>query len=136
VGGGRSKLRIIAAWVGVLALGLNALVPIHLAFDLAAALAGERPAHAGNHHHDEHSLLAALVGHRHADSKSNAPPGGGHPDCGVCGSISTLSAFAAAATSPLPIPAFLGGPTLRTAATAVLRGGPFAAYRSRAPPVG
>ncbi len=36
---GRPRLRAIAAWLGVLALSLNALfVPIHLAFDLAHAL--------------------------------------------------------------------------------------------------
>ncbi len=31
----RLRLGAIAAWLGVIALGFNALVPIHLAFDLA-----------------------------------------------------------------------------------------------------
>jgi hypothetical protein len=133
---GRSKLRIIAAWLGLLALAFNALVPIHLAFDLAGALAGDGPEHASHHHPDGHSLLAALVGHRHNDGKSDAPPSRGHLDCAVCGSISTLAGFAGTSTVTLGIPAFVGAPALRTAVAVVLCGASSTAYRSRAPPVG
>jgi hypothetical protein len=133
---GRSKLRIIAAWLGLLALVFNALVPIHLAFDLAAAISGDRPEHASHHRHDGHSLLAVLVGHRHHDSKPDAPGGRGHLDCAVCGSITTLAGFAGTSAVTLSVPALIGVRTLRTAPAVALCSACFSAYRSRAPPVG
>ena len=64
--------RIWAARLGLLALALNALVPVHLAFDLADAF---EPAHLCGAYAEvggaERSLLAMLGGHRDADGQSD-----------------------------------------------------------------
>jgi hypothetical protein len=134
---GRPKLKTIAAWLGVLALSINALLPIHLAFDLADALAGERVEQASPHHqHDGRQLLAALAGHRDSGGKSGAPGSRGHLDCFVCGSLGALAGFAAAAGIAVPTPALLDAPASLAAATVELRGASPTAYRSRAPPIG
>ena len=52
-----------AAWLGVIALGLNALVPVHLAFDLAAALAPGHHAAADTGGGLDRQLLALASGH-------------------------------------------------------------------------
>lgn len=136
---GRPKLKAIAAWLGIFALSINALLPIHLAFDLADAVAGAggRLAQASPHHqHDGRHLLATLAGHRDGGGKSGGPVDRHHLDCFVCGSLGALAGFAATAGIALPTPALLDAPALLTAAAVELRGAAPAAYRSRAPPVG
>jgi hypothetical protein len=131
----RPKLKAIAAWLGILALSVNALVPIHLAFDLADALAGESHERASPwHQHDGRQLLAALAGHHDSGGKSGAPSNRSHTDCFVCGSLSALAGFAGSAAIALPTPAMVDTPMSLAAATVELRGASAFAYRSRAPP--
>jgi hypothetical protein len=135
----RLRIGAVAAWLGAIALGLNALVPIHLAFDLAHALAPDRPgADAAADHDFAHCLLTLLIGH-HEDGKdqSSSDPGHRHhhDDCPVCGAIGTLGGFAPITVAPFaaPIGAYL--PVLQAVATAALAFVFVAAYRSRAPPI-
>jgi hypothetical protein len=137
----RLRLGAIAAWLGVIALGLDALVPIHLAFDLAHAF--EHLSHrqdSGVATHDLSSRLLALVtGHHDAD----AEPGDGtkdhgkhhHADCAVCGSLATLAGFAPASAVLLPVPIRIDVPILLAGAETPPRADCAAAYRSRAPPI-
>jgi hypothetical protein len=129
----RPKHKVSAAWLGILALGLNALLPVHLAFDLAGALS---TAHAGHierldqrgHGHD---LLAQLVGHHNTGGKS----GSHHQvDCAVCATLGALTGFALAADVALPVPR-LADVSATLASGIDGWGGTFpTAYRSRAPP--
>jgi hypothetical protein len=124
--------RIWAARLGLLALALNALVPIHLAFDIAEALeAPQCSAHAEVDNGERH-LLALLVGHHHASGKSDEHSK--HHTCPVCSALGSLAAFAPPAATALSAPA---PATLPTAHFLVQteRSGPAAAYRSRAPPL-
>ncbi len=117
-----------AAWLGVIALGLNALVPVHIAFDLAAEYGA---AH-------ERSLLAELGGHHHNQPNDHGTPrgdsnGGGTTKCPVCATLATLAGFAP--TSPIVLP--LPPPAAVPPALATVGGIPGdipLAYRSRAPP--
>jgi hypothetical protein len=135
----RRRLRAGAAgWLGLLALALNALVPVHIAFDLAEAL---RPAH---HHHSasldegggERRLLALLTGHRDADDDGAADRQGKRHDgaCPVCSALGALAGFAAPAPAALAIPVSTGLPAAQPVVEFEPAGTP-AAYRSRAPPV-
>lgn len=137
----RLRLGAIAAWFGVIALSLDALVPIHLAFDLAHAV--EHRSHrqdSGIAEHDLSSCLLALVtGHHDEDAR----PGDGtkdhgkhhHADCAVCGSLATLAGFAPASAVLLAVPIHIDVPMLRAAAETARRADCTAAYRSRAPPI-
>jgi Protein of unknown function (DUF2946) len=137
----RMRLGAIAAWLGVIALGLDALVPIHLAFDLGRAF--EHPSHrrdSGAAGHDLSSRLLALVtGHHDEDAQS----GDGtkdhgkhhHADCAVCGSLASLAGFAPASAVLLPVSIRIDVPTLLAAAEIPPRADCTAAYRSRAPPI-
>jgi Protein of unknown function (DUF2946) len=129
--------RIWAAWLGLLALAFNALVPVHLAFDLAEALAPSRhhPAHdeAGG---AERDLLALISGHREAESPADEHGKHGHNHhhgCPVCSSLGTLGGFAppTPVVLPAPLPATLPAapPLVEHKAAATPAG-----YRSRAPP--
>jgi hypothetical protein len=124
---------IWAARLGLLALALNALVPVHLAFDLAEA---SEPTHLcgtdAEVDNGERQLLALLSGHRGADGRPEEH--GKRHACPVCSAIGSLAVFTppppAALSAPLPagLPAGLG----------VIQGEPVGApgaYRSRAPPV-
>lgn len=132
----RFRIGAVAAWLGVIALGLNALVPIHLAFDLAHALAPDRSAAAD--HDFVHCLLTLLTGHH---EEGDDPPSSGsghrhhHDDCAVCGAIGTLAGFAPVAVvlPAVPIGAYL--PVIPAVVTAAPQTVSVAAYRSRAPPV-
>ncbi len=136
----RLRLGAVAAWLGVIALGLDALVPIHLAFDLAHAV--EPLSHredSGAAEHDLSSrLLTLLTGHHDED----AQPGDGtqdhgkhhHADCAVCGSLATLAGFAPASAVLLPAPIRIEVPVLRAAADTARHADCAVAYRSRAPP--
>jgi hypothetical protein len=137
----RLKLGAIAAWLGVIALSLDALVPIHLAFDLAHTL--ETTTHREGSSPAEHDftwrLLTLVTGHNDEDAPSSGKTGGRgehhHPDCAVCSSLGTLAGFAPAATAPLSVPIRVETPILLATIAREPPGAPATAYRSRAPPI-
>ncbi len=144
----RLALGIIAAWLGVIALGLNALVPIHLAFDLDHAFeaAAQRQNAPAARHDLTWRLLALLTGHLdqgqssgdNADGHGKGADSHGkphHPDCAVCSSLGTLAGFAPATTVPLAAPTRIEAPILRAATNRAPRAVTAVAYRSRAPPI-
>jgi hypothetical protein len=122
-------------WLGVLALVVNALVPIHIAFDLADAFGAAHPQ--GTHSEArgiEWSVLAQLTGHSEPDDKSDEHGKDHGTVCPVCSALGTLAGFAPAAVVALPLPS----PAAMPAALAAVAGEPVTAplaYRSRAPPV-
>ena len=123
-----------AAWVGLLALAFNALLPIHIAFDLAEAADAGYPHGARYHVHGvEWTALARLSGHDGGNGKSGEH-GNAHPAaCAVCSALGALAAFAPAAAVALLLPPAAALP----AAFAAIGGQPAGlplAYRSRAPP--
>jgi Protein of unknown function (DUF2946) len=132
-----------AARLGLLALALNSLVPIHIAFDLAEALgpARHRTAHAHTHAEVgsvERHVLALLTGHGEADHEpgEHGEHGKHHGnDCPVCSALGALAGF----TPPVPA-AVVAAPVLARLPTTLpaIEGEPLgvfaAAYRSRAPP--
>jgi len=133
----RLRAGAIAAWLGVIALGLNSLVPIHLAFDLAHTLAPDRQVKDAAADHDlVRCLLTLIVGHH--DEDEDQPPahkGHHHAECAVIGAIGTLAGFAAAAAVPLAVPIPAYAPTLPTIERGAPRAAPLVAYQSRAPPL-
>jgi hypothetical protein len=133
----RLRVGAIAAWLGVIALGLNALVPIHLAFDLAHELAPDRhEAGAAADHGLVRCLLTLVIGHHEEDEdQSPAHKQHHHTDCAVCGAISTLAGFAPSAVVLLAVPILIYAPTLPTIELGAPQTAPFTAYRSRAPPL-
>jgi hypothetical protein len=140
----RLRLGAIAAWLGVIALGLDALVPVHLAFDLAEALAtATHRADAGAENALRRDpirrLLALAVGHHDGDG----PAGGNsddhdkhHHDCAVCSSLGTLAGFAPTADFPFSVALRVEAPLLSAAVAKASPVAPAPAYRSRAPPQG
>lgn len=132
---GKRQRRAVAGWLGILALLLGALVPIHLTFDLVGAL------NANDTHHardadvgPSHELLAKLVGHHSRPGQ----PGGDHhrrADCAVCAAASVLAAFAVPPPATPPAPS-TAQPVVLAAGNTAFSGAPPASYRSRAPPVG
>jgi hypothetical protein len=133
---GGSWRRSWAIGLGLLALALNALVPVHLAFDLAEAL-GAAP---GQHgipaaaHSAEWRLLALLMGHRAGDGRSDHPDKDHGAVCPVYGALGTLAGCVLTAPAALSVPTLIAIattlPVIEREAPAV----PVAAYRSRAPP--
>jgi hypothetical protein len=125
--------RIWAARLGLLALALNALVPVHLAFDLAEAF---EPAHQCGAHAEaggaERRLLALLSGHPETDGTSDEH--GKHRGCPVCSALGALAGFAPPAPTALLALSLVGLPTAHSVIQAERAGAP-AAYRSRAPPL-
>jgi hypothetical protein len=124
--------RTWAARLGLLALALNALVPIHLAFDLAEAF--EMP-QCGAHAEvggAERDLLALLSGHRDTHDKSDEH--GKHHACPVCSALGALAGFVPPPPMALPVPVSAGLPVALFLTQAERVGAP-AAYRSRAPPL-
>jgi hypothetical protein len=125
--------RIWAARLGLLALALNALVPVHLAFDLSEVF--EPSQHCGAHLEvsgAEQRLLALLTGHRETDGTSDEH--GKHHACPVCSALGALAGFAPPApVAPLALSP-VGLPTAHPLIQAERAGAP-TAYRSRAPPI-
>ncbi|MGB8181021.1 MAG: DUF2946 family protein [Stellaceae bacterium] len=128
-----------AARAGILALALNALVPIHLAFDLAEALT---PSHHGASVPENHGLewrvLATLIGHNahDADDGDGDADHGHHHDatCPVIAAFGALTGLITAAAPVLAQPlavavADLPAPMAERSIFALA-----VAYRSRAPP--
>jgi len=122
-----------AAWLGVIALGLNALVPIHFAFDLAEAL---NPAHHAPEIGDgiERHLLALICGHEEGGDSGHHGKRGDR-GCPVCAAVGTLIAFAPATGAAFPFPVAIATRVSAAATAALSHATPAAAYRSRAPPV-
>jgi len=119
--------------LGILALALNALVPVHLAFDLAEAfkpghLCGVRAEADGA----ERLLLALLSGHRDADG--NADEHHKHQACPVCGALGALAGLPPPSPTALSVPLPAGLPATPSVIEGESLGAP-AAYRSRAPPL-
>jgi ABC-type phosphate transport system permease subunit len=119
-----------------LALGLNALVPIHLAFDLAEALAAA-PRHGAQAeaHSAEWHLLALVMGHREGDGKPRGHDRGHGSACPVYGALGTFAGFALTAPTALPVTLPIAIATALPATERALPAAPAAAYCSRAPPV-
>lgn len=133
----RLALKAAAMWLGVLALALNALVPIHLTFDLVAAIneGQPEPAHADYGSRERH-FLAALTGHHQPHDKSGGHGEHRHTDCLVCNSLSALGgSFTPPVSAALLGPSLLAAlPSLATIVNAPSGASP-AAYFSRAPPL-
>jgi hypothetical protein len=134
----RRGMRVVAAWLGVIALSLNALFPIRVAVGLAADLADARECghyHAGAAPPDlAWHVLALLVGHDATADPSQSHQGL-HPVGGtLCGFVATPAAVTASVAAALPPPARLDGARLTLAATADEPRATVSAYHSRAPP--
>lgn len=128
------RRRRLSAWLAVLALGLNALVPIHLALDLGEALSAARYGPPAGRHGLEWRLLALAAGHAPGDGKPDADSH--RPVCPACGALGALGGFATVAGPALLVPAVLTVPPMPAALAEETAPGPAAAYRSRAPPLG
>jgi hypothetical protein len=133
---GKLRRRAWAAWLGLLALALNTLVPVHLAFDLAEALgtAQQHGAHV-EARGPEWRLLALLIGHCQGDGKPSGHDQDHRAACPVFNSVGALAGFVAPAPLALSLPVTV---TLAAALPLIERelpAAPVAAYRSRAPPV-
>src|SRR5215472_7941828 len=86
-----------AAWLGLLALAVNTLVPVHLAFDLAEALAPARQSANEAAGGAEHRLLALLSGHRETETPAHEHGRHGHShhhECAVCSALGALAGLA------------------------------------------
>ncbi|MBO0736683.1 MAG: hypothetical protein J2P48_08955 [Alphaproteobacteria bacterium] len=127
------RTKIWAARLSLLALALNALVPVHLAFDLAEVLGpsaecGACPEPDGV----DRNVVALLAGHRDADHRSDEHSK--HFGCPVC---SALAAFASFVPPAAPPALWVPPPARLPAFSCVVHFGRIAvaaAYRSRAPP--
>ena len=123
-----------AFWLGLLALGLDMLVPVHFAFDLAEAVGAVHGRTAGTGF--EWRLFALVSGHSddrhagHADHHHDAA-------CAVCAAVGALGAiggFAPPAAPALPAPVPASTAFAHAAGNGNSRAIFPAAYRSRAPP--
>ena len=126
------RARTWAARLGLLALALNALVPIHLSFDLATAF--ETPAHCGapvGEDSAERHLLGLLSGHHDANGKSDEHSK--HHACPVCSTLGALAGFVPPTLMALSVPLPAGLPATLSLAESESVGAP-GAYHSRAPP--
>ena len=126
------RARIWAARLGLLALALNALVPIHLAFDIAEAFEPAQRCGAAEIDGAERHLLALLSGHRGADGRSDEHTK--HHARPVCSALGALAGLALPAPTALLVPMPGGLPVTHFVIQAD-RFGASAAYRSRAPPL-
>jgi Protein of unknown function (DUF2946) len=120
----------IAAWLGLLALAVQAFLPVHLAAAMSASATGGPEAHVL--HHQPHALLAHHLPHRSPLDHSHA----GHIACPLCTALH--GAGVGAATLPGTVAAQLpnadaGFIVLRAADLDRPASRP-AAYLSRAPP--
>ena len=122
------------AWFALVALALNALVPIHIAFDLADALTPHAGPMAARPHSPEWRALAVLTGHFEDAAKSHHH-GKHRVDCAICSSLGTLAGFASTATVVLPLPVAFPAMLPAAARAEELARTPAAAYLSRAPPL-
>jgi hypothetical protein len=135
----RPRAGAIAAWLGVIALCLDMLVPIHFAFGLATGVAdarecGHYEGSAPPSHDAAWWALALLTGQQPGTDPSHSHAGF-HPAAAVfCGATGVLAGFTPPIAAALPVPPQLENPR----ATIVVATNPAqtlpAGYRSRAPP--
>jgi hypothetical protein len=136
----RLKVRAIAAWFGLIAFGLNALVPVHLVFGRAAQFVDARECG----HYEGKAIawrdpgwwaLALLTGQDETRDPSHSHKGL-HPAASVvCGIVSTLADAMPAAAAVLPLPLRFVACRLSPVMAESAPSAPIpAAYRSRAPP--
>ena len=124
-----------AIWLALLALGLDVLVPIHLALDLGEAFGSPYRAASGAVKHSlEWRLLALATGHDTGDGKPDGDHG--HPICPAFAALGALGGFATVAASALPAPVLAEALPPFAAPAGTPDRAPAAAYRSRAPPLG
>jgi len=128
-----------AARAGILALALNALVPVHLAFDLSEALASIHHGAAKSESHSfEWRALAALIGHTADDADDGDDDGHhGHHHDATCPVIAAFGALTGLMTTTAPVLAqplavAVADPPMPVANLSAIA--PSIAYRSRAPP--
>ncbi len=132
--------RVFGFWLGVLALSLNALAPIQLAFGLALAAAdaqqcGHRETGNAELHGPGWWAYAVL-----SAGKSTRDPfqshKGLHPVSGaVCSLVAAPTGLIVANPAPLPLPALSAEIILLFVAAQISAQATHTAYRSRAPPV-
>ena len=134
----RLRLGVISAWLGVIALGCNALLPIRFTFALSLDLAHARQCghyEGGPVSHDASWWLLGLLAGQDQTADPSRSHKGFHPVLNApCGAIGAVTAFAP------PAPALLTAPNSRSALSPpqIDIGTPptasFAPYHSRAPP--
>jgi hypothetical protein len=133
-------MRVVAAWLGVIALGLNALFPIRVAVGLAADLANARECghyRPGAIPHDPAWQVLALLTGQDPTADPSQSHRGLHPLAGsLCGFVASPGAFTASVAAALPQPARLDDARLTLAAAAEEPRAAVSAYHSRAPPTG
>jgi hypothetical protein len=131
----RRQRNAVAAWLGLFALGLQALVPLLVAAEITVA------GKAGDHSVFE----LCLFGHPHGAAPSDAAGAPGSADqhhtdhgdlCPICIALHASPLFTAPAAAPLPLPALEDVAPVLTPRHGALRLLALAAYRSRAPPNG
>jgi hypothetical protein len=126
-----------AVWLGVIALAIDALVPIHVALDLAEAFGASRPGARAADRSFEWRLFALAAGHRDAAGKADGDDDRRHHQtCAVCSALGALAGFGPAAAVGLAVPASVEAPVNLVEIAATPAGPRPAAYRSRAPPLG
>ena len=132
---GRRKRSSVAAWLGVVALAIQAVLPLLVAVEISlAASAGENSVF----ELCEYGHIHAAAPHEAdgAPGKSRHHDGDGGPLCPICIALHAGPVFTAPAILALPLPA------VRDIATALpeMQRSPhlvaLVAYRSRAPPIG
>jgi hypothetical protein len=135
----RSRKRHSLRWAaraGILALLLNALVPVHLAFDLDQALESTLCHAPGSEHHSlQWRVLALLIGHPVHDA--NDDHGGEHhgATCPVIAAFGALTGLVTTTAPTLPHPIAVAAVDPTTPAVDPPTIVPAVAYRSRAPPI-
>jgi hypothetical protein len=136
----RRRPGALGLWLGVLALTLNALAPIQLAFGMALTLAdarqcGHRESAAAELHGPGRWAIAVLT----AGSSVKEPfqsHKGLHPVTGaVCSLVAAPTGFIASSPAVMPLPALSFGVHLRPTAAEISAQAAHSDYRSRAPPV-
>ena len=135
----RLRLEVIVAWLGVIALGCNALIPVRFAFDLGLDLAHARQC--GHYEgppvtHDAGWWLRGLLAGQDQTADPLSSHNGFHPALSTpCGAIGTIAAFAPPPAGSLAIAVFksaLEPPRIEPSAPRLAF---LAGYRSRAPPL-
>ncbi len=125
----RRRRRISVAWLGLIALLIQALLPLMLGAEVAAiAKSGDREL-----------LEFCAFGHLHVGSDGHGRSDGDHrPDtlCPVCVALQASPVFTAPAPAALPPPTANPIRVATSAAVVAPRLLAFTGYRSRAPPVG
>jgi hypothetical protein len=136
----RLRVGAIAAWFGVVALALNALVPIRFVYGLAfgfvdARECGHYEGQAVARQDPGWWVLALLTGYDETRDPSHAHKGL-HPAAGaICGVVGSLADFVPAAATATPSPLRFAELRRSPAASENLPSGTVAAaYWSRAPP--